>query len=144
MAITSSSRLSNKDIEKTIADAEQFAAVRACGEANSLLSKFSTNKRYWISFYCLQDIETTHEKMSKATITHAWRPNNQIQHVNAGTRARERGEQMDTLWTAGVSYLRAGIGLWWMGESCEKWVLALLCSSDDHSTIEPWHKNVDS
>ena len=46
MAITSLSHLSNKDIEKTVADAEQFAAVRACREANSVLSKFSTNKRY--------------------------------------------------------------------------------------------------
>ena len=46
MAIASLSHLSDKDIEKTVADAEQFAAVRACGEANSLLSKFSTNKRY--------------------------------------------------------------------------------------------------
>ena len=46
MAIASLSRLSDKDIEKTIADAEQFTAVHACGEANSLLSKFSTSKRY--------------------------------------------------------------------------------------------------
>ena len=111
MAITSLSRLSDKDIEKTVADVEQFAAVCASGEANSLLSKFSTNKRYWILFYYLQDIETTHEKMSKATITHARRPNNQIQRVNAGARARECRQWMDTLQTAGVLCLRAGIGL---------------------------------
>ena len=107
---TGKSQSMAKDIEKTVADAEQFAAVHACGEANSLLSKFSTNKRYWISFYYLQDIETTHEKMRKATITRAQRPNNQIQHVNASARAQECGERMDTLRTAGVSCLQAGIG----------------------------------
>ena len=46
MATASLSHLSDKDIEKTVADAEQFMAVHGCGEASSLLSKFSTNKRY--------------------------------------------------------------------------------------------------
>ena len=45
MAIASLSHLSNKDIGKMVANAEQFAAVHACGEANSLLSKFSTKKK---------------------------------------------------------------------------------------------------
>ena len=35
-----------QNIEKTVADAEQFAAIHVCGEVNYLLSKFSTNKRY--------------------------------------------------------------------------------------------------
>ena len=63
MAITSLSHLSDKDIEKTVADDEQFAAVCACGEANS----------FWASFLLTKGIEfrSTTYKTSKQN-TRRW------------------------------------------------------------------------